>query len=135
MFNMSCDQDSVVVQSKDKFADLKNLVESSVKSGKIVYVLFFSPACGHCRVFAPIFLSYRKSCLEVVKRKGESKAVMIMVNKETAPDILNKLGITGYPYTYVYSGSADIYRPSRVIEGADEEGLREVMQWSSLSPV
>lgn len=112
-----CDSDSLVFVTDNKIQKLESIIEDA---GKVpVYVMFYSPMCGYCKKFMPIFNQYRKNCKE-----GQAVTVIVDVTTPGSKEVFTHYGVTAFPEVMVFKNGSKV----RHIIGADEAKLKEAME-------
>ena len=74
-----------------KKQNLMNLFHYQVNDGKVHFIKFYAPWCGHCKKLAPVWS-------ELADELKHNKQVSIgQVDCTQAQDLCKKLEVTGYP--------------------------------------
>ena len=63
--------------------------DQTIQAGKPVFVDFWAPWCGPCRIIGPI--------VEELAPSYQGKAIMAKVNVDDNPQIAQKFGVTSIP--------------------------------------
>ena len=107
----TCNSDPVLV-SGDKVAALQGLIQGSGSTP--VYVFFYSPTCPHCQTLDDAFQRYRAQC-----QAQKAKAVLVIANLQTAPEVFKRFDVTSFPQVMVFQGGKRV----KHIVGADLPAL------------
>mmetsp|Transcript_5408 Transcript_5408/g.6918 ORF Transcript_5408/g.6918 Transcript_5408/m.6918 type:complete len:227 (-) Transcript_5408:273-953(-) len=84
--------------------------ESSVSDGNIWLIEFYTEWCGHCKRFAPTYLSVAQTLhAENNKRKEDERKIMVAKIDGSAERVLSsRFSIRGYPSFFIIDGW-DVY--------------------------
>ena len=93
-----------------KESNKDNFENDVLKSDKVVFVDFWAPWCGPCKMFGPIF--------EKVSKEYAGKAGFVKVNVDENQELSQQFGVRSIPTLGVFKGGKMV--DSRV--GALDEG-------------
>ena len=101
-----------------KPVDLKdaNFDEAIVNSDIPVFVDFWAPWCGPCKMFGPTF--------EKVAKNYPVKALFVKVNTESEQSVGARFGIRSIPTMIVFKNGKEVHRVSGAL---DENSLNQLV--------
>lgn len=119
-----CDSDSVIVKG-----DKLEMFNKLVKESKNVAVLFKMSWCPACIKMEPFFKLYRQLCIDNEADKGDKKLKMLIVDGESAPEILDDNGVTSFPQVWFYKNGVNT---KKIIGVGDREKAMIAKEFKSL---
>ncbi|KAK3281720.1 hypothetical protein CYMTET_10510 [Cymbomonas tetramitiformis] len=75
--------------------------QSSIEDGKVYFVKFFAPWCGHCKRLAPTWEQLGSAL------SGNADIVVAKVDCTVSKDICSKAGVRGYPTLKLFHKGAE----------------------------
>ncbi|KAK9916761.1 hypothetical protein WJX75_006663 [Coccomyxa subellipsoidea] len=86
--------------------------KEKVADGRVYFIKFFAPWCGHCKKMAPTWSQLADSY------KSNKEVVIAQVDCTTAKDVCEKAEVTGYPSlkSYYNGESHATFRGGRTLE-------------------
>ncbi|KAG7673910.1 hypothetical protein Ndes2526B_g02617 [Nannochloris sp. 'desiccata'] len=86
--------------------------EEKVGDGKVYFIKFFAPWCGHCKKMAPTWAELGSDL------KSENDVVIASVDCTQHRPVCDKAGIKGFPTLKVYQGgeSKEQYKGARTLD-------------------
>ena len=116
-----CDRtDNVMTNVDNKIEKFEGVI--AMNKSKVIFAFFYSPSCGWCKRFKPVFEKYLNKC------SVSDNIIMIMVNLETASELFEKYNVDGFPTTIMFNNGVESDR----VVGADENKLKQLMGISGL---
>lgn len=91
-----------------------NFDKVTKEEGKVSFVKFYAPWCGHCKKLAPIW----EELATVFKH--DKNVVIGKVNADEHKSLGSKYEVTGYPTLKVFGGEGDKYDGDRSLEAMVE---------------
>ena len=94
--------------------------ESTVNGGKPVFIDFWAPWCGPCRIVGPI--------VEELAPTYDGKAVIAKMNVDDNPMVAQRLGVTSIPTMMMFKGGKLVDRmvgaaPKTTLQGFIDRNL------------
>lgn len=85
--------------------------DSAINSGKVVFVKFYAPWCGHCKKLAPVY----KQLANVFAEEGN--VVIAEVDADKYKDLARSYQVSGYPTLKLFKdGKVEDYSGPRELE-------------------
>ena len=93
----------------------ENFDEVIVNSDNVVFVDFWAPWCGPCKMFGPTF--------EKVAKDFPLKALFTKVNTESEQNLGARMGIRSIPTLIVFKKGKEVHRVSGALDAASLTSL------------